>query len=460
MNASIDALVRQFGWQRRGAPVSFQGISTDTRRLQPGELFVALVGERFDGHDYVVSAFAAGAAAALVSRPLAVSGPQLVAPDTLRALGELAALHRSAWPGELIAVTGSAGKTTTKDMLACILGRHGEVAATAGNYNNEIGVPLTLLTLRPEHDYAVIEMGAAKPHDIAYLVGLARPHVSILTNAMPAHLQGFGDLAQVAQTKGEIFGNTGDRVSVINLDDRFAQYWCGRAAGSAIVGCSAAGRPDAALAARQVVLTPDGSEFRLDTDQGSCRVRLQVPGAHNVANALAAAAGALAVGLTLDQVRQGLEQFDGVHGRLQRRTAGAGMLVIDDTYNANPAATMSALEVLAMQAGPRVFIFGDMAELGPEAVRHHREIGACARELGIEQLLAVGEFAAATAAGYGYGARAFASQFELLEWLAREPLALHFKSCLVKGSRSARMERIVNYLVEAAPDAVVEPGAH
>ncbi len=451
---SIEGLARHFGWEQRGVSAEFCGVSTDTRRLRPGELFVALTGARFDGHDHVADAFGAGAAAAVVSRPLDVDGPQLIVPDTLRALGELAALHRNAWPGVLLAITGSAGKTTTKEMLACMLGLKGEVNATTGNLNNEIGVPLTLLQLRPEHAYAVVEMGAAKPRDIEYLAAMARPHVSILTNAMPAHLQGFGDLAQVAQTKGEIFGNSSDRVSVINLDDGFAPYWEQRAAGSAVLGFSAAGSAAAAVAARHTVLTPDGSEFQLDTDQGSCRVCLQVPGAHNIANALAAAAGGLAVGLSLDEVRRGLEQFDGVRGRLQRRTAAAGLLVIDDTYNANPAATLSALEVLALQPGPRIFILGNMAELGAEAEHHHRRVGVRARELGIEQLLAVGEFAAAAASGYGSEARSFASQFELLEWLGREHVAARFRSCLVKGSRSARMENVVNYLVEAAPVSV------
>ena len=221
-----------------------------------------------------------------------------------------------------------------------------------------------------------------------------------------------------------------------------------------MLGFSAAGSAAAAVAARHTVLTPDGSEFQLDTDQGRCRVCLQVPGAHNIANALAAAAGGLAVGLSLDEVRRGLEQFDGVRGRLQRRTAAAGLLVIDDTYNANPAATLSALEVLALQPGPRLFILGNMAELGAEAEHHHRRVGVRARELGIEQLLAVGEFAAAAASGYGSEARSFASQFELLEWLGREHVAARFRSCLVKGSRSARMENVVNYLVEAAPVSV------
>lgn len=442
-------LAETFGWELRGESAQFDGVSTDSRKLSPGQLFVALRGENFDAHGFVEQALRNGAAGAVVSEAVADAQPLLVTGDSLVALGRLAALHRAAFTGELFAVTGSAGKTTTKEMLASILAQVAPVLATRGNLNNEIGVPLTLLELREEHRYAVIEMGAAKPGDIEYLVDIASPGTSIITNAMPAHLQGFGDVAQVARTKGEIFVPRADCVAVINIDADSADMWQQLASGARIVSYSAQGNAEADVRASQVESGPAQTRFLLQTQQGDRAIALQVPGLHNVANALAAAAAALSRGVSLDSVQRGLDDFSGIAGRMQFRHGPSGQLIIDDSYNANPEALRSALDVLAMQAGKKVLVLGDMAELGADSVEHHRQAGRYARQCGIDLLAAVGPLAAEAAAGFGSAAVAFADQRQLIDWLQQQHLLAAYQSCLVKGSRSAGMERVVKILVDA-----------
>ena len=321
------------------------------------------------------------------------------------------------------------------------------VHATSGNLNNEIGVPLTLLGLAPEQHSAVLELGAAKPGDIAYLVELVRPDVSILTNAMPAHLQGFGSLDQVAETKGEIFVAEPDHVAIINADDVYAGAWRERAGTARIVAFSAHNKPEAEVRASHIVLAAAGASFTLCSPQGTCAIQLAVPGAHNVANALAAAAAALSVDRPLIQIKQALARFGGVPGRMQRRTGPTGLAIIDDTYNANPQAVRSAVDVLAAHDGARVLILGDMAELGDGSEQLHREVGDYARCAGIDGLLTVGAQAAFAAQAFGSGASSFASKAQLQHWLVEHDLSEQFQACLVKGSRSAGMEQVVNYLV-------------
>ena len=446
-------LAETFGWELRGESAQFDGICTDSRKLAPGQLFVALRGENFDAHGFVEQALRNGAAGALVSEPVADAQPLLVTGDSLLALGRLAGLHRAGFSGELFAVTGSAGKTTTKEMLASILARVGPVLATQGNLNNEIGVPLTLLELRPEHRYAVIEMGAAKPGDIEYLVGIAGPCTSIITNAMPAHLQGFGDVARVARTKGEIFVPRPDCVSVINIDDDYAGLWLQLARGARIVSYSAQGNNEADVRACQVEVGPTQTRFQLQCDEGYRAITLQVPGVHNVANALAAAAAAISRGVSLDSVQRGLDDFSGVAGRMQFRHGACGPLIIDDSYNANPEALRSAVDVLAMQAGKKVLVLGDMAELGADSVEHHRQAGLYARQCGIDLLVALGPLAAHAASGFGPSALAFSHLQQLTDWLQQQRWLAGYQSCLVKGSRSAGMERVVAMLVDAGGES-------
>jgi UDP-N-acetylmuramoyl-tripeptide--D-alanyl-D-alanine ligase len=438
-----------------GRDSGLSGVGTDTRALQPGELFVALRGPHFDGHDFLEQAHAAGAAGALVERRVDSPLAQLVVADTRLALGRLAAAHRARYAIPLVAVTGSNGKTTVKEMLAAILGQQGPVLATRGNLNNDIGMPLTLLRLRPEHRCAVIEMGANHPGEIAYLTSLARPTVALVSNAGPAHLEGFGDLEGVARAKGEIYSGLGDEgIAVINADDRFAPYWDGL---NARRRCWHFGMQEPA----EVGTEPAGirfevggggawTRFRLRTPLGDTDIGLPLAGWHNVMNALAAAAGAMAVGADLSQVRAGLESMRPVTGRLQPRVARGGGWVLNDSYNANPASLQAAIEVLGACPGTRWLILGDMAELGRDADALHAAAGEQARAAGIERLWATGVASRAAAEAFGRGGRHFADQAALIEALLAElgPDAW----VLVKGSRSARMERVVEAITGPAGD--------
>lgn len=443
----MKTLADTFSWSLRGEAAAFNAVCTDTRELSDGALFVALEGENHDAHAFVGNALEQGAAGAVVHKLVPGAEPVLMVDDTQKALGQIAALHRDSWHGELFAVTGSAGKTSTKEMLATILSGSGTTLATRGNFNNEIGVPLTLLRLQNEQRYAVVEMGAAKPGDIAYLVSLARPKTSILTNAMAAHLEGFGDLATVARTKGEIFLGEPDCVSVINLDDSHSQLWLQMAKGSRIVTYSAAGNNTANVRASAIEAGPAGSQFTLCTPVGDCRMVLNVPGAHNIANALAAASAALSRGIGLDIISGRLKEFTGVAGRMQFLSGKDGLLIIDDSYNANPSAVRSALDVLAQQDGKRVFILGNMAELGTMSADLHRQVGTYARDCGVDKLLAVGSDAAMAAQGYGEGSESFSDMNALTGWIRKEDYLASYDACLVKGSRSAGMERAVAQLL-------------
>jgi UDP-N-acetylmuramoyl-tripeptide--D-alanyl-D-alanine ligase len=450
MKASMGDIAQTLGWQLHGTAVLFDGIATDTRKLLPGQLFVALEGENHDGHDYVIEALQCGAAGALVSREVEGAAPLLQVPDTLHALGQLAALHRAAFKGTLFAVTGSAGKTTTKEMLAAILRQAAPVLATSGNLNNEIGVPLTLFRLDARHRYAVIEMGAAKPGDIRYLVDIADPDISILTNARAAHLEGFGSLDQVARTKGEIFVDKPGRLAVINSDEPYSALWQQLAGAATVISYGTGDNSPASVRAINLELGAAGSRFDLVTGGQSQAIELPVPGHHNVANALAAAAAAIGAGIGLQEVAAGLANFNGVSGRMQFCRGAGGMLVIDDSYNANPDAVRSAIDVLAMQSGSRLLLLGDMAELGDDSLSYHREVGRYARAQGIEGLFGIGPLAAGAAEAFGSGAQCFADKAQLLAWLGHESLA-SYNACLVKGSRRSRMEQVVEVLLAEGP---------
>ncbi len=432
--------------------VEFDAVSTDTRTLAPGCLFVALRGENFDGHDFVAEAVRRGAGALLCSRPVDAAVPVLQVADTLVALGELGRFNRSLFTGTVVALTGSAGKTTTKEMIAAILGRAGAVLATAGNLNNEIGVPLTLLALHPALRYAVIEMGAAKPGDIRYLGALVRPDVAVLTNALPAHLQGFGSLQAVATTKGEIYDALGpDGIAVLNVDEPFADAWLARIGARTVLRASARGAVDADVRAEDVMMHEGNARFRLATAAGTVRIALGVPGVQQVANAVCAAAAALALGLGPEAIRDGLESLTPVSGRMQRRRGARGCVLIDDSYNANPGSVRAAIDSLATFEGMRVLVLGNMAELGTLSRELHREAGAHARARGIERLLACGPHAAAVAEGFGPGATVLDSREEVAA--ACRELDRAGSVILVKGSRSAGMEAVVAALVEAEPGA-------
>ena len=429
-----------------GEDVGFTEVGTDSRRLPAGALFVALVGPNFDGHDFIAAARERGACAALVSRPVADPLPQLRVTDTLLALGQLSAAWRERFAGPLIALTGSNGKTTLKEMIAAILRPRGPTLATEGNLNNDIGVPLTLLRLGKDHAYAVIEMGANHPCEIAYLTGLAQPDVAIVNNAGPCHLEGFGDVAGVARGEGEIFQGLGpDGVAVVNRDDAYADYWVGLNPGRRVVDFGL----DHPAAVSGRVLDPMTNRFRLNVGGEEIEIQLPLPGRHNVRNALAATAGALAVGATLDDVRRGLESLHGVDGRMQRLRGRHGGAVIHDAYNANPASLAAALHAIGVESDRKWLVLGDMRELGSASDDLHARSGQEASAAGFERLYGLGEHSRAAVAAFGGSGRHFAD-VEILIAVLTDELKHGGKPpvVLVKGSRGMRMERVVAALVE------------
>ena len=428
-----------------GADAFFNGVSIDSRKIEPGQLFVALSGERFDGHDFLEQVATRSAAAALVEREVEeVELPQLVVADTRLALGQLGALNRAAFRGRVAAVTGSSGKTTVKEMLASILradhGAAAAVLATRGNLNNELGAPLTLLELAPQHQSAVIELGASHLGEIAYTVGLTRPQVAIITNAGTAHVGEFGGPDKIVEAKGEILeGLAADGVAVLNRDDPAFASWTQRAAGRRVL--SFAVHAPADFAARNLARDARGClAFTLVGLAGEARIQLNLLGEHNVANALAAAAAAHAMGVALEAIRRGLEELQAVKGRAQAQLAPSGMRVIDDSYNANPASMHAAVDILAGFPGRTVLVLGDMGELGDWAEQGHREVGEYARGK-VAALYAVGPLMAHAVTAFGTGGRHFASQAELIAVLTAEQAPE--TTLLIKGSRSAAMDKVV-----------------
>ncbi|MEZ5447772.1 MAG: UDP-N-acetylmuramoyl-tripeptide--D-alanyl-D-alanine ligase [Thiolinea sp.] len=412
----------------------------DSRQVQAGDLFLALRGERFDGHDFIEE-LAGRVSAVMVERPAAVAVPQVLVKDVRLAMGQLGAAWRNCFSGAVVALTGSNGKTTLKEMITAILRLQGPTLATQGNLNNDLGVPLTLFELRPEHQFAVVEMGANHFGEIDYLTHLVRPQVAVLNNAGAAHLEGFGDIAGVARAKGEIFaGLIADGVAVINADDTYADYWfeLNQDRHTLSFGMSSAadvqGRVDA------------GNQLRIRYQEQEITVQLPLLGLHNAMNALAATAAVLALGVELAAVGRGLESIQPVKGRLCPLRGHGGELIIDDTYNANPTSTLAALQVLAQQKGTKLFVLGDMGELGTDGVELHADIGRQAAALGIDALYGVGEMSAHACDAFGAGGVACDSMEALLK--ALEPLELNAgNAVLVKGSRSARMERVVAALL-------------
>mgnify|MGYP002629692477 CR=1 FL=1 len=435
-----------------GADVVFRGVSTDTRSLQQGNLFVALTGPNFDGHHFVSEAAAKGAAAALVSQRVEALLPQLTVAHTHQGLGQLAAGWRAQFSLPVIGVTGSNGKTTVKEMIAAILSQSGPMIVTQGNFNNDIGVPLTLFQIDSKHRYAVIEMGANHLGEIAYLTHLARPTIALITNAGPAHLEGFGSLEGVAHGKGEIYaGLDSNGIAVINADDVYAPLW------RQLVGKRRSlsfGLSQAADVSAQWQTHADGSLLQLITSAGRLALRLKLPGRHNVMNALAATAAALAAEAPLTDIQHGLESMQAVAGRLQLRTGYAGVRIIDDSYNANPASLNAGIAVLAAQLGAKWLVLGDMAELGPEAEQMHHAVGRTAHAAGINRLYCVGTLSREAIKSFGHGAHHFATQAELVDAIRTALKNNHVDdvTLLVKGSHSAQMERVVAALMTPAAE--------
>ncbi len=437
-------LARRLEVPFEGRDVSFDRVITDTRQIAPGDLFVALKGEHFDAHEFIGQAREAGAVGALVTTPVAGPFPQVVVGDTLKGLQEYARSWRGDFELPVIAVTGSNGKTTVKQMLSAIFESRGPVLATRGNLNNHIGVPLTLLSLREDHRTAVVEMGANHLGEIARLAELARPQVGVISNAGDAHLEGFGSREGVARGKGELFQALGENgVACINVDDDYAPLWQGLAGEAGIItfGLSESAAVGAENPRPEPVGATPGMGFELRLPEGRLSAQLPLSGLHNVRNALAAAAGAYALGLDGRAIVNGLLNVRPAPGRLAWHSLSSGARLLDDSYNANPSSLQAALELLAAMPGRRWLVLGDMAELGADAEALHQRAGSAARDLGFERLYSIGPLARAAARGFGSGAVHFEDLDELVAEI-RQRLEAGV-TVLVKGSRSSRMERVV-----------------
>ncbi|MDZ4201066.1 MAG: UDP-N-acetylmuramoyl-tripeptide--D-alanyl-D-alanine ligase [Gallionella sp.] len=441
-----------------GRDVRFSAVSTDSRKIVAGDLFIALRGDNFDGYEFAANAAKDGAVAVLVNADSYEANPAildfqtsvLVVKDTRLALGQLAAYWRSRFDIPLVAITGSNGKTTVKEMLAGILraaaGAEEAVLATKGNLNNDIGMPLTLLQLNDKHRYAVIEMGMNHPGEIDYLTQIACPDVALVNNASGAHLEGLGSVEAVARAKGEIFNGLAydGSTAIINADDEHAPLWHALAGTRTLLEFALDQSAD--INGQWQPQQDGGIQLSVQTPRGTLIAELQVPGEHNARNALAATAAAFALDVPLERIVEGLQGFSGVAGRLQRKAARRGALLIDDTYNANPASMRAAVAVLEQAAGKRILVLGDMGELGEGAAAFHAEIGRDAKRAGIEKLYALGELSRNTASEFGSGAQHFERIEDLLAQLDNELDAS--TTLLVKGSRFMKMERVVAHCVD------------
>lgn len=438
----LSTLTRATRGRQIGEDVSIDAVSIDTRTLKSGALFVALSGPNFDGHDYLATAREKGASAVMVARQMDIDLPQIVVPRPAQALGEMAAWWRSCFNMPLVAVTGSNGKTSVKEMLAAIFNQASQhVLATAGNLNNDLGVPLTLMRLRGSHDYAVIEMGMNNPGELTYLTNLAKPDVAVITNAAAAHLEGLGGLEEVALAKGEILAGLSDTgIAVLNADDAYYPTWKKLAGSHRVISFAVDKEADVSA---EYELLPEATRLQLKTPWGAGECTLAVPGRHNVANALAAAAAAGAAGVGIEAITQGLSQWQGVKGRLQRHVIG-DIQLIDDSYNANPASMQAGIEVLAAQPGTTFLIMGDMKELGDDAADLHASVGEQAAQADIDELYGLGEMSRTACQRYGAQARHFSDLDSLVaDLLVKLKNATGQVTVLVKGSRSMHMERVV-----------------
>ena len=433
-----------------GQDVAINAVSTDTRTINDGSLFIALKGERFDAHDFIDQAVSQGASAVVVDHPVECAIPQLVVNDTRIALGQISAYNRSLFSGTTFAITGSSGKTTVKEMLSVVMQGIDTTLATIGNLNNEIGVPLTLLRLAPEHRFAVIEMGASGPNEIAYSVGLTQPDIAMVNNAMAAHLEGFGSLEGVVQAKGEIYEGIRDGgTAVVNLDDPASEAWLKRIPQSVkTLTYSVAGKSADICVSHIERQKHGGHRFVIEANGQKVTAELSVLGRHNVANAAAVASMALAAGVSLEKVAEGIARFKAVKGRLCSLAGHSDSVVIDDTYNANKGSVMAAIDALTDLDGEATLVLGDLGELGGDAKAIHRELGKYAASKGVQRLFAVGPLCREAVDGFqkagGESAAHFNDKSSLVN--AMLPLMTARTRIVVKGSRSSGMETVVDGL--------------
>ncbi len=455
MNRTLAEFALLAGGRLMGDDCAFAAVVSDSRTIERGELFVALSGPNFDGHDFVEAAAERGAVGAVVARRLDIEIPQVVVDDPLAALQRAAARWRAAFDIPVVGVAGSNGKTTTKELIAAILGERGPCLATKGNLNNHIGVPLTLMRLAADHRTAVIEMGANVRGDIAGLMPWVRPTVGVVTNAGAEHLEGFIDIEGVAAGEGETFeGLSATATAVINADDDYAAYWRGVVATPNVLTFGT--DPAADFRADNLVASVANGAFRQDftllSPAGETQVTLHLGGSHNVMNALCAAAAAYAAGATLEQIRVGLGNARAVKGRLQLKQAFGGAMLIDDSYNANPSSVEAGFALLATLPGEKWLVLGDMGELGEGTTEFHVEAGQRARNAGVTRLFAIGKLTVSAVAAFGDGAEWFTTAEDLSNHV--RPLLRQGLTVLIKGSRVNRLERVVEAL--AAPSAATK----
>ncbi len=480
---ALSLIAHLAGGHLHGEDTTVDAVSNDTRALRSGSLYVALRGERFDGHDFVAAAAQAGAAALLVEHAVQSELPQVIVADAQLALARLAAGLQRDRSGKVVAITGSNGKTSVKMLVSAILQRAGQTYSSPGNRNNEIGLPLAVIEAPDQAEFAVYEMGAGKPGDIAYLAAIARPDIGLVTLIAPAHLARMGSIEGVAETKGALYqALPADGIAIINADDAFASFFGGLAGARRQLRFGLDQPAD--VGADIIEQRVDGSRFVLSTPHGDAEVALPLPGRHNIANALAATAVALALEVPLETIVAGLGQVPGVAGRLRREVMDGGWTLIDDSYNANPSSMAAAIDTLLLAGGERWLVLGDMRELGPEAATLHAAAGARARQAGIARLYALGPLSAHAAHAFGEGARVFDSHAALAQALqhdlqqiadpdpgpgTREKQAQTLSVApaqaavpgpgsrvpgpvlLIKGSRGSAMDRIVSALLPAAP---------
>lgn len=454
---TLQALAKRYGGQAHGPESELHSISTDTRSVQANDLFVALKGERFDAHDHLQQALDKGVRAFVIHKAALEKIPEeyrcsiWLVDDTTLALGQLAEYQRDHFDGPVIAITGSGGKTSVKGMLAsilsCAVGRQ-KVFATKGNLNNHIGVPLSIFSIEPSHQYAVLEMGASGPDEIAYLSSMAKPNIALVNNVMPAHVEGFGSIDGIATAKGKIYQGLKDNgCAIVNSDDVYAEQWLATIKQERRLLFSASGNTSfndhtvEVYAQHSHLLENACYAFDLFCGEQTTNVKLNVLGRHNVANAVAAATCAYALGIDIKFIAQGLEQFSAEKGRLQVLSGVNDATLIDDTYNANPGSMKAALDVLAESASNAIFVMGDMGELGATVAEEHRQIGAYAKQKNISHFFTLGKYSELAAKAYGEGAQHFTDIDSLINTLKK--LTLNRPVILAKGSRSARMERVI-----------------